>query len=69
MIRRGPLTHATRNDVVEAFARVICEGAGNNPDQVDCGRSLQEGRAHLDWESFKPQAEAVLRFMGFPELT
>ena len=54
LMRRGPLTHATREELVKTLARVICAGAGNDSD--------------LLWEAFKPQAKAVLRFMGFEEL-
>ncbi len=32
LMRKGPLTNATRAQLIEAFARAICRGAEANPD-------------------------------------
>ena len=69
LLRKGTLTHAIRAELVEAFARAICRGAGNNPDAIGVGSSIREGREYLFWEDFKPQAEAVLYVIGFAKLT
>ena len=67
LMRRGPLTDATRAQLVEAFARAICHGAGLNPDDIGSGSSIVEGRQYLLWENFTPQAKAVLDLIGFEE--
>ena len=67
LMRKGALTHATRAELVEAFARAICRGAGVNPDDIGAGRSILEGRQYLLWENFISQADAVLDLIGFEE--
>ena len=67
LMRKGALTHATRAELAEAFARAICRGAGVDPDDIGVGRSVLKGRQHLLWENFIPQADAVLGLIGFEE--
>jgi hypothetical protein len=66
-MRKGALTHAARAELAEAVARAICRGAGVNPDQPGVGLAALEGRQHLLWENFIPQADAVLDLKGFEE--
>ena len=67
LMRKGALTHATRAELVEAFARTICRGAGNNPDDIGADSGFREGRQYLLWANFIPQAVAVLDLIGFEE--
>ena len=69
LMRKGALTHATRGELIEAFARAICRGAGNNPDDIGASSSTLEGGRHLLWDNFRPQAVAVLGLLGFEERT